>query len=266
MNFLITFAVLLSLFIGAAWYMGNDSQSFSRDSIFSPTGYDKRIESVANYPVKDTVIMNIKNINGTITIKGHKHNNVVIQVTKKGNKKSFESVRSQTEATPEKITIETVYDNSYDHQNVCVNYEITVPHSALFESVRCINGSIFITDVKNSINCSSTNGSLVIEGSHKSVAAQTVNGSVDILVKELPADAVVTAQTNNGKVICSLAQNISGTLKATVSVGQIASEIDLDKQEVLGVTGKKVETQLGNGQGGTISCSSQNGNILIRKK
>ncbi len=228
--------ISLSFFSGCTFQSkkSEDSASFHSDWI----NQEKIIESVQNYVVKKDVAISVANVNGSIAIKGHEHNNVNVIITKQGNKDEFSKIRAHINALQEAIVIET---ESEPHKNLALHYELLVPESAHLELIKTVNGSIVIENISGPIT------------------AKTVNGP--ILIKPLADTATITSV--NGSIECWIPETINASLKAKVAIGSIENDFDLPKTTT--VTGENVKGMIGNSKQAVIKLKTTTGSIRIKK-
>jgi DUF4097 and DUF4098 domain-containing protein YvlB len=207
----------------------NSSVSFFEETV---------IDSVRNYVVDKDVTISVANVNGSIAIKGHEHNNVMLTITKQGNNNEFSKIRPIVTATQTAITVET---ESEPHNNVAVNYELLVPETAHLELIKNVNGSINIEKVTGPIT------------------AKTVNGS--ILIKPLADTATITSV--NGSIECWIPETINASLKVKVAIGSIENDFDLLKTTT--VTGESIKGMIGSSEQAAIKLKTTTGLIRIKK-
>lgn len=228
--------VLLSFFSGCTFQSKKteDSASFHCDWI----NQEKIIESVQNYVVKKDVAISITNVNGSITLKGHPHNNVTVTVTKQGNKDEFSKIKAHINALQESIVIET---ESEPHKNLALHYELLVPESAHLELIKTVNGSIIIENISGPIT------------------AKTVNGP--ITVDKITQNATITSI--NGSIECAIVKDSNALLKAKALLGSIETDFDIPKTTT--VTGQSIKGIIGNSEQAIIKIKTSTGSIKIKK-
>jgi len=262
MGFFATFVVLLTIFIGVAWYFGDDSPEVKRSVLYYPFDGEQQIESVQNCPVSSSPLITLSAINGALKITGHPHNNVVIQVTKRGDRKQFEQVQAKVNATKTHVDITTYYKSRYSH-NISIDYEIIVPHNTQCKLLKTKNGSISVFNVYGPIHCETANGSITLEQTKNSVKAHTVNGTIIANIATFKKDFLVELATVNGTIECKLPENISADIYAKTSIGKIKTNIPLTLN-VGFVSGEELSGHVGTRNSGRISLKTSNGAIAIQ--
>jgi len=211
-----------------------DSASFYCDWI----NQEKIIESVQNYVVKKDVKISIANVNGSITLKGHPHNNVTVTVTKQGDKDEFSKIWSHINALQEAIVIET---ESEPHKNLALHYELLVPETAQLELIKTVNGSITIKDFSGPLTVKTVNGHISIDKVTQNATISSINGSIECLIE----------------------RNINALLKAKATLGVIDSDFELPKTTT--VTGQSIKGIIGNSEQAVIKLKTSTGSIRIKK-
>lgn len=262
MNFFAKFLLIFGLVVGAAWYYNEPAGEYDRNIIYQSPMDEVQVESVRNHPVNPDVEISLSNSNGEVKIEGHEHDTIVIEVTKKGDKKHFADVHAVISVTPDQVSINTKYDHRYDHQNVSVQYAIWAPKDSILKSIDTINSAIYLKNLAGPIKTNSANGSIVIKNSENTVNAQSINGTVSLSVAALLQNQTVDLVSTNGAINCSLPETISADIKARTDTGSITSTFSLPtltKQYV----GQNAEGSIGAGQGGSIRLKTTNGAIRI---
>ncbi len=281
MNFLATCAVLIALFVGLVWYTGDSSRSSDSPLNFSSFFKDELIESVRSHPVNSDAIISLSNVNGSVKIVGHEHNTVVLQVTKRGDKTHFQNAHAEVAVALDHVSINSVYDNRRDHQNVSIEYDLKVPATAHVSLIKTINGSIVLINTNGPVAAKTTNGEIIINNARGPIEAHTVNGSISIknstdalnaesvngkitvAIQKCTQGAILSLQTTSGSLALTAPIDLSAKIKAETTNGIIHSDFPLTKEH-LSFTGSRIETTIGEGKGGIITLSTTHGNISLK--
>ncbi len=264
MGFLTTFALLLALFIGLAWFFGDESPIIDRSVLYAPTEDDEYVASLQNIPFTTTPTVSVHSINGPIKIIGHAHKNIVIQVTKRGDRKQFNKVHAKVHATKDSLIISTHYETRYT-QSVALEYTLSVPFSTRCKLLKTTNGSISLERVYGPIQCETVNGEISINDSKSSIKAYSGNGTIKLIVNKATDQNSIDLTTVNGFIECQLPQKISATLRAKTHIGTIKSAFPVLSSAGF-VSGQELSGTIGAGKGALISLKTSNGSIIIDAK
>jgi hypothetical protein len=264
MSFFSVFVLVLGTLISLAWYLEDSPQIFERTVLGINTVFSDEEETEHTYTVAPDVVLSLSNINGPITLIGHKKNQVNILITKKGKKGNFENVISKIEATDTSISIKTIYDKLYNHDNVSVAYQIFVPHNAYLRHIKNINGAINIGHIYSDMIVKNINGAINIDTSHNSVHAQTVNGKISLTIGKLDRHKTISLSSINGAIECFTPVDFSAHIDAETLVGTIISDFKLPGYQKK-FTGKHAIGDIGSEKGGSISLKVTHGKIHIHK-
>ncbi len=166
-------------------------------------------------PFKSGSSLSISTDNGAITILTHDKDTLVLKETKKGEKKEFAFIETESTITKNSASIKTIYKKEIHHSSI--SYELTVPASTTVTQARTSNGEITIKNITGS------------------VAASTSNGTINLSL----ITGTVEARTSNGKIVL---ENCPQVLQARSSNGSISVQA-----EKMGIPGKTTEIRTSNG-------------------
>ena len=197
MGFLTTFTLLLALFIGLAWFFGDESPVVDRSVLYAPIKDDEYTASLQSIPCTANPTLSIHSVNGPIKIHGHPHKNIVIQVTKHGDSKQFNKVHAKVQSTKDSIVISTHYDTRYT-QSVALEYTLSVPFNTRCKLLKTTNGAIALDRVYGPIQSETVNGEITINHSKSSVKAYSGNGTIKLTVDKATDQNSIDLATVNG--------------------------------------------------------------------
>lgn len=120
-------------------------------------------------------------------------------------------------------------------------------------------GNIRITDVKGDVDVNTSGGNIVLSSIEGKMRAETSGGNITVRVKE--SNKGISAETSGGNIDIMLPKNISATVDASTTGGEVRCDFPitmrgkLDESEIRGVI---------NGGGNPIRAHTSGGNIWIR--
>jgi DUF4097 and DUF4098 domain-containing protein YvlB len=213
-----------------------------------------------SYELNKTGSVAVKNVNGDVTIRVWDKNEVDLKATKRGHSEDFDLVEISIDSKPDRFTVESKYPHFRNNLDVAVDYELTVPRSAVLEDISNVNGGVDITGVEGEIGVSTVNGSVDIDGSRSSVKAESVNGSVHAKWAQFPQKGDIVMQTVNGRLQLTLPKDVNADLEAKSMNGSIHSDFPITVHN--GFLSHRLEGQIGKG-GVSITLKTLNGSINI---
>ena len=170
----------------------------------------------------------IRQANGSITVRGHRGKNVVIEsrvaarVSEDGNRMTIESREGSA------ITVKVPLETSLQ--------------------LNATNGSIVVEKVLGELDVQSTNGSIVLRGVEGAVVAHSQNGSITVTFEKVDPRRPMSFSSMNGKIDVTFPADLKATLRAQAVRGQVHSDFDLPM----------------NSGGPEIQFKNYNGGIYIR--
>lgn len=162
---------------------------------FGGTDTETRQET---YKLNSHGTISVKTENGAIAITSHEKPEVLVKITKEGDKRDFSCVITKIDSELNTLSLETVYKK--DSCNASISYELIVPKDAAV-TTKTTNGTTTITNVGGKVKAKSCNGSLILEQTPHLVKAVTINGKVKVTTDTIvPASEPIVLETTNGSI------------------------------------------------------------------
>lgn len=245
-----------------------------------------------SYPLGAGGEVQLRNVNGGVTLEAWDRNEVRIQAQKKVRGGSDEAARQvmkdtriEVSRTAEGLKITTRLpkrDNGLvswltgKQVNVAVEYRVWVPRSARLDigsvnggvqltgthgraHLQTTNGAISVARVTGDLELSTTNGGIDVTDSAGAVRAASTNGGIDVRLTDVPGGGDLSLSTTNGGVSIQLPRDIRATVDASTLNGRVSSDF------AVGGATKSRRSVKGdiNGGGGTLRIRTTNGSIQI---
>ncbi len=158
----------------------------------------------AEYEADENTILEVNNINGVVNIIGWDGDTIFLEIEKFTNKiygeDEFEKVEVNVNKIGDKISIETEYLENIARARVAVSMDIKVPMYVTVESVKTLNGAVYLSNLKGDVQTDVKNGLISVCGVDGYVEAKTANGAV--VVKD--TTGVNDISTLNGAVYAEI--------------------------------------------------------------
>jgi hypothetical protein len=219
-------------------------------------------EYSGEYNTNQNTTLKVTNINGNVDIITYEGNTVKLEVEERVSEKEKEQLKETNVTVTEEnneIVIKTVRDDPDDNQ-VTVIMDIKVPKYLIVESVATSNGDVTVKDVNGYPSVSSSNGNVVVEGTNGISQVETSNGKVTAEIHGFTED--ISISSSNGNVMVSILPSLNATISMQTSNGDVSiTALTLDD---LVDSGKQASGKL-NGGGHSISISTSNGNVDLKK-
>lgn len=221
------------------------------------------------YPLSANGSIELKNINGSVQIKGWDRNEVKVDAIKHADSKErLQEATIKVDADSNSISIRTEYPdhdrNSWGHgkhdQPASVEYSLMVPRNARLAGIDLVNGDLDIEGVKGEVRVSCVNGRLRARDLGGRAELSTVNGSLDASLERLASPVDVSSV--NASVVLTLPSDAKADLEASTVSGSISNEFGIPVAKHRWV-GNELNGELGGG-GPTVRISNVNGRIEIR--
>lgn len=150
--------------------------------------------------------------------------------------------------------------NNTHNNDVQVDFTIAVPRGVAFVG-SSVNGNVKAASLQSDVNLTTVNGG--IEASTSGLArGTTVNGSINAaLGSNWTGD--VKFETVNGGITLAISGDVNTDLTASTVNGSISSDFPLVVQGRFGP--KRISGTIGNGGGRSLSLSTVNGSIRLRR-
>jgi DUF4097 and DUF4098 domain-containing protein YvlB len=278
---IIPFFALLILFLSST-SIACEVSSGSDDFLSALFGKEESEEFSKVLPLKSDGTFNLRNVNGSITIRTWKEAKVDIKALKttKGDPDKLQEVKIEVEASANSVSVDTIYPRGRNIR-VSVNYEIRVPQGVNLGKVRSTNGSVYITGPVGNTTASTTNGRIELDGAKGTISLSSTNGRIEaanvkgeleagttngtIVLEMVSFEDKIKAKTTNGSI--TLRVGSLKTVNADFNARTVNGSISLDLPVTLKSMKKSrrsLEGQIGQG-GPEISLRTVNGSIKITK-
>ncbi len=269
MKLLFTFMLGVSILIFDSGLMASDG-SLIRDEDKGQGNalLDDEIERFSKtYKLRSNGIVEVGNINGSISIEAWDRDEVELVYEKRSRRRErLQDIEVTINATQDKISAETKFGKNKKRQswndNLRVNYYLKVPRNARLDEISSVNGAVTLVGNDNYAEISVVNGAVRATGIRGNVDLSSVNGSINAEIQRLNWDAKVSLETVNGAIALAIPSNSGATIEANTLNGGISNDFGL-KVEKKRVVGKKLSGRIGNGAA-SVKASSVNGAIRIR--
>lgn len=219
------------------------------------------------YPLTATGRVQLQNINGAVHISTWDQNQVKVDAIKRAyDQEELKQEEIRIDARPDSISIETKYlqnENGWhgrDHRGAEVEYTLTIPRSALLDSIELINGSLDVAGVKGDVRASCINGKLTAHDLGGAAKLSTINGSLHADFAQLSHS--INLSSVNGSVHLTLPSDAKASIEASTVHGGIDNNFGLHTNNHRWV-GHDLRGELGGG-GPHIHLNNVNGTIEVR--
>lgn len=234
---------------------------------------DRTVEAPPDTPLV------VENQNGDVTVSDGATDAIDLEITKRTNfgRDRLADVTVETDATGDRVTVETVARDLPAGVSVSVDLRLYLPDDVPVERVRTRNGDVRVEDVSGDATLATTNGRvsadgvdgfLTLQSTNGSIetrdvggldGARTTNGSIDVEVPAIRGDT--TLQTTNGEVRLAVATDLDAfvdlqTTNGDVGYSGLDLQIDTDRSTRLRGT-------LGDG-GSRLVAKTINGDVRLR--
>jgi len=278
---IISFLALLILSFSSITFAA-EASSGSGDILSALFGQEESEEFSKVLPLKSDGTFNLRNVNGSITIRTWKEAKVDIKALKttKGDPDMLKEVRIEVEATANSVSVDTIYPRGRNIR-VSVNYEVRVPEGVNLGKVKSTNGSVYITGPVGNTNASTTNGRIELDGARGTVSLSSTNGRIEgvnirgeldadttngpIVLEMISFEDTIKAKTTNGSITLRVGslEKVNADFTARTVNGSISLDLPVTLKSMK-KSRRSLEGQIGQG-GPEISLRTVNGSIKITK-
>ncbi len=259
--------------------------------------------SNTEYELANPGILNIENLNGSITISTETNQKKVFvsAIKKTQDEKNLSKIHIKGSIKKENnldhLTLKTQCEDDIrgevdytlvvpqgmtlqlatQHGNVTVGSargpvsictqsgDITICKAAMTIKAENENGSITITDANGNITAITQTGDISIEGSKKSVIAQTQKGEIAVRCAAVPETARVQLKTGSGNVKLILPKTVNAAIFGQAEKGTLISDAFIDIKPRTTKLDKKAWKQFKQEVEGTIGSGEAEIKVLTAK-
>jgi len=208
--------------------------------------------------------VHVRNVNGSLTVKGWDKNEVSFKAVKKAKSESaLKDWDIEVEASDSRIDIrarKVGKSKSWGWGKgggVSIHMEVWVPREVAVH-LKTTNGDIDAADLHGVVEAASTNGSVELEDLRGSVDARTTNGNVRATLAEHDGGDL-SLRSTNGSIKLKAPGSMGAQIWAKTTNGSINSEIPM---EFTTKSRKRLEGSI-NGGGASVHLKTTNGSISI---
>lgn len=226
--------------------------------------------------VADGEALEIKGVNGSITVGPARGSEVEIVAQARGRKSDPDDVRIEMVEHDGGLTVCAVYPTpNGSRENYCgvgsegrmntqnndvqVHFEIRVPDGVDFIG-RTVNGGVEALDLGSDVTATTVNGDIDIS-TRGFAQAETVNGSIDASMESRDFRRGAEFSTVNGSITLDLPDDVDATIDASWLNGSFESDLPFRVDGRLGR--RSAQGALGAG-GPELELNTVNGSIRIR--
>ena len=235
------------------------------DEKVSTSDATERIERTVNLDLDGSV--KVSNISGDIKINVWESPQVRLVAVKSADTeerlKDFDVViDSSQRAFSVKVEYKKQDDDSYRYQgSKNVDYEITVPRTAILKGISSVSGDIFIKGSEGMIKANTVSGNVEGVGLGGTVKLGTVSGTVRADIDSLQRGSNVKLGSVSGDVRVKLPNSVGATFRASTVSGDIKNDFGLTVKKGKYV-GASLKAVLGDGSV-NVSLNTVSGDVLI---
>ena len=216
----------------------------------------------------------LDNINGQITVTGWDRNEVAVKSVKHGgSQQELDRVIMDVAADTNQIVIHTRqpsenhnfnWGDLFHHNNVTVDYTVSVPYGARLDHIESVNGHVRISGVSGDIKASTVNGKAEVHDAAANLKLNTVNGQIIAEFMKLDDGQSASFDTVNGEIEVILPPTVSATVSAGTVNGGISSDYSALKVKHEFPLGSHLKGTLGNGDA-EVHAKTVNGAIRFER-
>lgn len=252
-------------------------------TIYESDGSTVIVREFANFSVKDSELAEIKLSGSTLSVKGPKRTNNMINFNRYMYTEIWLPAGYEGEISVKTVSGEIRVDRDLPLQqklklsstsgdiatrNVTATQvsvastsgEVTVSDGSSERKVNTTSGDIRISGVDGRFSVSSTSGEVTIEGQSGFGAASTTSGDVRLSVAQLTGDLDI--DTSSGEVTLQLSRDESLQFKATTSSGVISTFFD--DALAFSKKGDRAEGSVGNDSKNKVTVTTTSGDIRVQ--
>lgn len=245
-------ALALSAVLGVRANDYEFKEPFTQSGAFDPTG-----------------TLRVENVNGQITVRTWDKNEILIEGVKSAKSEEelhlIELTMDVSESRAQlKVRLPKRKGGLFGGGSIraSVRFTITVPATAVLDSVETVNSSVHVEGVRGRVHAETVNGSVHATDLGSDASLETVNGSVEASFSAIAAGQKLSFETVNGRIKVRLPQDAGFDLRSEVVNGHI----DCDFPIQLSSRGRRsLNGKVGDGRA-TIEAESVNGSISIEQR
>jgi len=171
----------------------------------------------AEYEADENTILEVSNVNGFVNVSGWDGDTVFLNIEKFTSKRygedEFEKVEVNVNKIGNKISIETLYLEKRAYTRVAVNLDIKVPMYVTVDSVKTLNGGIYLSNLKGDIQIDVENGPIIVN------QGDGYDSTTDTIVDNLGNDYSISTDSRGGIL------NIVKNERVDTATGTVGTQI-----------------------------------------
>jgi DUF4097 and DUF4098 domain-containing protein YvlB len=221
-----------------------------------------------SYPLEPGGRVGLENVNGDATIEVWDRPEVRVAAVKRASSpERLAALRIEVEETAGGVFIETRYPDSRDlapadrHGHSEVEFTLTVPRTAVLDSVDLVNGDLLVDGVEGGIDADLVNGDVTVRGAGGEIELETVNGSIELDLGAGQVEDVDLSSVNGG---IEVVVGGGAEIRAETVNGDIRNDAGLEVRKGKYV-GASMNGTIGGG-GPAIAIETVNGGIWVGQR
>lgn len=223
--------------------------------------------------ISPTTKIIISNIHGDINITTWSRNELLANITRKGNESAYHATKVSARFVGDTFTLLTsaVETEQEKKAKKCtVTYNLVVPKNAQLHSITTNRGKIFINGTHAPIIARSHHGNIILENIAGEARVQTKHGNITIKTQDITAKQTILAVSDSGNILLHVPKSIEGAqIVACTKKGSVVSQLPITSTRTMELNPKTVaqmsrEVKGTIGKGGAhIKLETGRGNITL---
>ncbi|MDH3492647.1 MAG: DUF4097 domain-containing protein [Acidobacteriota bacterium] len=236
-----------------------------------PVDETERFEQVYSLNLDGTV--KASNISGDIKVSTWDSPQVRLVATKMAeDRERLKDMELKIESTPGAFSVKVKYRNHDKDDNdgywrnsgrMSVEYELTVPRTAVLEKISSVSGNISVDGAGNESNVSSVSGDVRASNLGGTAKLSSVSGTVEADFSNVEAGSRIRLSSVSGSVVLMLPSYAGASVRASTVSGKITNDFGLEVDEGKYV-GSSMKGTFGDGSV-DVKMSTVSGRIKVGK-
>lgn len=268
------------IFTGLIFAANNDSTLQTHNASFTETrthqskidDESERFEQTYPFTANGRVI--VSNVNGSIVVEAWDRNEIKLEAVKTADtKEALADVEIKVDARQDYFSVEADYGSwkrnsggvwNTKNRKLEVQFRLSVPRTAMLNSVETVNGSITVSNFVNLTKVSAVNGDVIATNLRGAADLETVNGDVVADFDRLESGTKISLGTVNGRASLKIPSDANVTIKAESLNGEITNDFGLPVKKGKYV-GRDMYGRVGTGDV-QVKLESVNGPLSVNRK
>lgn len=248
--------------------------SFSETKAVQTRTGDESERFEQTYPFTANGRVHVSNVNGSIVVEAWDRNEIKLEAVKTADtKEALADVEIKVDARPDYFSVEADYGNwkrstggvwNTKSRKLEVQFRLSVPRTAMLNSVETVNGSVTVSNFVNFTKISAVNGNVTATNLRGAADLETVNGEVTADFDRLESGTKISLGTVNGRASLKIPSDANVTIKAESLNGEITNDFGLPVKKGKYV-GRDMYGKVGTGDV-QVKLESVNGPLFVSRK